>query len=391
MISYKFRLLILCLIAFAATMLIFNSILKIAKTKNIVDNPDARKLQKEPVPVMGGIAVFFGIVVGLCFYKTMIVYTTLFPVLGAMIVMLYIGAIDDILSIRPWVRLVIELLVSLLLIYGLKCCITGFHGLWGIERLPLAVGIPLSVLTFVGVVNSINMIDGIDGLSSAFCILVLACLGVICFLARDYSFSVLAAVSIGALLPFLLHNVFGLRTKMFIGDGGTMMIGAIISAMIFITLRDNSGLTEFFPQLDFCLPAFVLAVLSIPVADTLRVMASRIKHRRSPFSPDKTHLHHYFVGNGYSYVWVTILEILMDIIVIGLFFLVWALGASDDVQLYVVIVSAALLDIGVVRLLGKAQEGKGALAGAITSLARKSHVERRGIWLSIQKLIDNDR
>ena len=285
---YKYRLIILFLISFAATTLVFKPILKIAKNKNIVDNPDARKLQKQPVPVMGGIAVFFGITMGLCFYKTMITYTSLFPVLGAMTIMLYLGFIDDVVNIKAGARFLIEILVGLVMIYGMKCCICNFQGLWGIDCVPTVVGIVLSVITFVGVCNAINMIDGIDGLSSAFGILIFICLGIVCFISGEYSFAALAAVCTGALLPFFLHNVFGWSTKMFIGDGGTMMMGTAISAMVFVLLRKNSILVERFPALDFSRIAFVLAVLSIPVGDTLRVMTTRMIHHTSPFKPDKT-------------------------------------------------------------------------------------------------------
>lgn len=352
-ISYKYRLIVLCILAFVATMLVFKPILKIAKMKGIVDNPEGRKLQKTPVPVMGGIAVFFGIAFGLCFYKTMITYTVLFPVLGAMMVMLYLGAIDDILSVKPYFRFGFEILVAIILIYGLRCCIVNFQGLWGIDFIPVWLGVILSVITFLGTVNAINMIDGVDGLSSAFCILILGCFGIICFLASEYSFAVLSAVTIGALLPFFLHNVFGRESKMFMGDGGTMMLGTIISAMVFVILRRNFALEERFPALDFSRIAFCIAVLSIPIADTLRVMAERIAHKSSPFSPDKTHLHHYLVQSGFSHLAVTTIEIGLDLAVIGVFFGVWALGADKDIQLYSVIAAASLADFVLVAIIRK--------------------------------------
>lgn len=385
---YKYRLIILFLISFAATSLVFKPILKIAKNKNIVDNPDARKLQKQPIPVMGGIAVFFGIALGLCFYKTMITYTSLFPVLGAMIVMLYLGFIDDVVTIRAGIRFLIEVLVGLVMIYGMKCCICNFQGLWGIDCVPTITGVILSTITFVGIVNAINMIDGIDGLSSAFGIMIFVCLGIVCFICAEYSFAALAAVCTGALLPFFLHNVFGWDTKMFIGDGGTMMMGTAISAMVFVLLRKNSILVERFPALDFSRIAFVLAVLSIPIGDTLRVMTTRIIHHSSPFKPDKTHLHHVLLDAGFSHIGITIIEISLNMAIIAIFAGTWLLGASAAVQLYIVIAATLLADLGIVAILGRTtgQETKTALR--IRKRAEKSHIERKGIWLVIQKIID---
>ena len=387
-IAYKYRLLILFAIAFVATQLVFIPILRIAKGKNIVDNPDARKLQKEPVPVMGGIAVFFGITVGLCFYKTMIVYTSLFPVLGAMTVMLYLGSIDDILSSSPKLRFAIEVIVALVLLYGLKCCIVNFQGLWGIDCIPVWLGVLLSVVTFVGIVNSINMIDGVDGLCSAFCVLILGCFGVLCFLARDYSFAVLSAVCIGSLIPFFLHNVFGWSTKMFIGDGGTMMIGTAVSAMVFVILRRNFGIQEAFPELNFSRIAFVLSVMSIPVSDTIRVMLVRVFHHKSPFSPDKNHLHHIFVAAGFSYISITMIELCLDIFVIAVFVLSWIAGASVSGQVYFVLAATVLADFGTACLLKRLSVRNGAAYARIRGRAERTHVERKGFWLIIQKIID---
>lgn len=388
-LAYKYRLVILFLISFISTMMVFKPVLRIALKKNIVDNPDARKLQKQPVPVMGGIAVFFGIVVGLCFYKTMITYSVLYLVLGVMTVMLYLGCLDDILSVKPTTRLVIECIAAITLIFGMRTWICNFQGLWGIGIVAHPVGVLLSVITFLGLLNAINMIDGIDGLSSSFCILILGCFGVYCFFARYYSFSVFAAVAIGALLPFFLHNVFGWTTKMFIGDGGTLMMGTAISAMVFVILSDEVSVKQLAPGDDFSRIAFVLAVLSIPVGDTLRVMFSRIARHKSPFSADKTHLHHLLLKQGFSYIGITMIEIAMDVLVIAAFLLSWRLGASLEVQLYVVVGFTSLLILCVAFVTAKVDR-TGSVPVYLQHIASRSHVERSGIWLKIQKLIDNN-
>lgn len=388
-LDFQYRICILFLIAFISTMIVYKPILRIALKKNIVDNPDVRKLQKAPVPVMGGIAVFFGMVVGLCFFKTLFTYNTLFPLLGSMVIMLYLGCMDDILSIRPGTRFLIEIMVAGTMIFGFKLYICNFQGMWGIGYLDVYTGVALSILTFLGVVNAINMIDGVDGLSSAFCILILGCFGILCFISHIYSLAGLAAVSIGALLPFFLHNVFGKTTKMFIGDGGTMMMGTAISAMIFAILSNKFVIDEKFGIDNFSCIAFVLAVMSIPVADTLRVMFCRMAHKKSPFKPDKTHLHHLFVSSGFSHIAVTIIEISLDILVIASFFLSWKLGASLQMQLYVVIAIAALFDFGIAALLLSAARKGDGFYRKIESFGAYSHVERRGIWLKIQNLVDN--
>lgn len=134
-------------------------------------------------------------------------------------------------------RLLVEIIVALFVIFGTRLYVSDFQGLWGIGRISPYFGIPLSVLTFIGLVNAINMIDGIDGLCTGFSIMILGFFGAVCFLGHGYAISVLAVLMIGALIPFFIHNVIGYTTKMFIGDSGTMMVGTAVSVMVFYILR----------------------------------------------------------------------------------------------------------------------------------------------------------
>ena len=368
----KWRLLILFAVALTVTWAIYGPTLKIALQKGIVDNPDARKLQKRPVPTLGGVVVFFGIAVGLMFFKTMFYQTALLPVLAAMVIMLYVGTMDDIIGIPPGRRLLIEIAVALLLIYGSRSTILNFQGLWGIRRLALGWSIPLTVLTIVGLINAINMIDGVDGLLSGFGILICGFYGLLCFLAHDYSNAALATVTIGALVTFFLHNVFGVKSKMFLGDGGSMLLGILVSWLVISILGGHFHIREYLDgRVDFNLIAFALAVVAIPVADTLRVMTVRIFEGSSPFKADNKHLHHHFLRCGFSHL-------TMALVIIGAFLLVWALGASAEWQLYTVIAVTALLDGGGAWLLGRL-EGK---------LIVSDHPEREGVWRRIQEVID---
>ena len=350
-IAPKFRMMMLFAAAFLATWLIYWPILKIAREKNIVDNPGDRKLQKIPVPVMGGIAVFFGIVVGLCYFKTMLSYTSLFSTLGAMVIMLYVGTIDDISNLSPWRRLAVEVLVATLLVYGTHFSICNFQGLWGIGLLPILWSVPLSALAMVGIINAINMIDGVDGLVSGYCIMACTLFGLIFFLSFDYSYASLAAVSVGALIPFFIHNVFGSKNKMFIGDGGTMMMGTVLSSMVISLCRYRIGYDDRFLDHQFGLIAFSLAVLSVPVFDTLRVIFWRVIHGRSPFSADKNHLHHLLIEAGLPHFGVTMAEIALNMAVVAAWAVSWSLGANVSTQFYVVVAASCLLVFGTAAIL----------------------------------------
>ena len=332
---------ILFIIALVMTWFVFKPVLAIAKEKNLVDNPNARKLQKSPVPVMGGVAVFFGIVIGLCFFKTTVNHVNIFSTLCAMMIMLYVGTIDDILDIPAWMKFLVEIGVCLLVIYGTRNLMTNFQGVLGMIKVPIAAAIPLTVIGMVGIINSINMIDGVDGLSSGMCILIFCILGLLLFLAHEYSYAALAAVCAGALVPFFFHNVFGKESKMFIGDGGALMVGVAIASMVINILKGRELVyCSFVDDIDrLSLVSFCLAALSVPVFDTLRVMISRISRGISPFHAEKNHLHHYLIARGWPHIKVTVTELLLNMSVVALWLVSYVLGAGVNLQFIVVVIS----------------------------------------------------
>lgn len=151
------------IVAFLSVNWIYFKILNIALQKNLVDNPNARKLQKRPIPMLGGIAVFFGLLAGVMSGDVVHnltgseVYHPLLPICCAMMVMLYVGAMDDIMGLSPKSRFVIEILTVLGLIFSTNLCIDSLHGLWGLKDFDWWIGVPLTVLAGVGIINSINI------------------------------------------------------------------------------------------------------------------------------------------------------------------------------------------------------------------------------------------
>ena len=183
--SFIMILALVMLVSLLSVRWVFFKVLKIAKDKHLVDNPDARKLQKAPVPVVGGLAVFFGVVIGvlvgvsMCGLLSLFVdlefesgmFSCLLPVVLSMVVMLYAGAMDDILGLTPTSRFVLEILVVLTIMLSTGKSIDSFHGMWGIENFSWYSAVPLTVFAGVGIINAINMVDGVNGLSSGLCIL----------------------------------------------------------------------------------------------------------------------------------------------------------------------------------------------------------------------------
>ena len=176
------QILIPALIALICTMWIRPYVLKIAIEKNIVDNPDARKLQRSPVPVLGGLTVIFGVLTGLMGFSLLGESYHLFPIFASIIIILIVGLIDDMISLSAKTRFIIEILLVLYMVQTTGCQLNDFHGLWGVHCIPNYISIPLTVVACVGIINAINLIDGVDGYSSGYSIVSSIIFGVFFYL-----------------------------------------------------------------------------------------------------------------------------------------------------------------------------------------------------------------
>lgn len=275
--------------------------------------------------------------------------------------------------------------------------IDDFHGFWGINELPTAVGYGFSIFAGVGLINAVNLIDGVDGYSSGYGMLASACFGIAFWSVWSPVMTSLTLVAMAALLPFFLHNVFGARSKMFIGDGGTLMLGMLITVYTFFAMSSNHRCDNV-EDAGVGLGAFCLAVLCIPVFDTLRVMTMRILRGRSPFSPDKTHLHHLFIDMGFSHLGAALFILFINFMVVMIWLASWKLGASVDVQTYIVISLGFAVTFGFYKLMKMQQNGgpvdeEGYPQGTklwhlMVRLGEFTHREDKRFWRFLRYLVD---
>lgn len=374
-------------VALAVTALIHPRVVKFAQKRNIVDNPNARKLQRDPVPVMGGVAVFFGLVSGLCVSGIFFNINELLPVLIAMSVMLCVGVVDDVSELSPWLRFVIEIAVVLMLIFTTDLSLNSLQGLWGFYDLPLWFSVLLTVFAVVGMINAINLIDGVDGLSSGFCMVASIAFGALFAMVNKPLMLLLAAITVGALMPFFFHNVFGKKSKMFIGDGGSLMMGVVMSTYVVSIIAVRGEALEAMPQ-GIGLVAFTMAIMAVPVFDTLRVMTMRILRGISPFHPDKTHLHHLFIDLGFSHIATTLSVLSLNLLVMLSWWIAYMAGASVDVQFYVVIAMSVLVTAVFYKVMRMQMACNGVLARAMRNIAGRTHCQERNSWQALQRVID---
>lgn len=341
------------LISMVVAGLLFKPVLNYAKQHNIYDKPEARKLQRKPIPVLGGLVVFLGAIAGTHLSWLKYDFSSILPVLVAMLLMLVLGGWDDVKKVSPIFRLIAETLIVVALMLVNGYAINDFHGLWGIHEISPWIAWPLTIFACVGIINAINMIDGIDGLSSGICIMAFGFYGVLFFYSHDFARTALIVSIVGALIPFFIMNVFGGKSKMFIGDAGTMMLGIALCDLVMAMMTKDSMCAQQIEKTNFCLIAFALAVLVIPVFDTIRVMMGRIFRGKSPFIADKTHLHHAFIDYGFHHLETSLMEIMLSMMVIGLWWLFYKSHFSEEWQLYAVIAAGIAICYGLYWMLGR--------------------------------------
>lgn len=373
------------LVAAIAVALIQPYLVKIAHLKNIVDNPNARKLNKVPVPVLGGVGVFFGLMLSLSvtgYYLPSIGLK--FELVIAMLIMLYTGVGDDILDLSPVLRFGMQIFVVGIMMFMGNVYINDFHGLWGVYKLPKIIAGALTVISAVGIINAINLIDGVDGLCSGYCIFASLMFGLCFFQMQDLAYCVLAFATFGALLPFMLHNVFGRRYKMFMGDGGSLVLGFICS--LFVMRVIQSG----YDVVTGSTISFTLAVMAVPVFDTLRVMTARILVGRSPFSPDKTHLHHMFINLGCSHAFTSLCVISLNALIVVLWYVCNLLGLSPEMQMYITIAAGLLVTSGLYYSVDYFKNHSPEKYSALQLFVDRYSLRRQGALLKVQRFLDRE-
>ncbi len=341
--------------AFILSWIVYPWVYKFAIRYHIMDMPTQRKCQQHPIPLMGGLAILLGAVIPLTIVIIMQYTHEWLGILLFIMSMLILGGIDDLKGLSVRFRFLIETILVGLFITNLYM-IDNFYGLWGVTHISIWIGIPLSILAGVGIINSINLIDGVDGYSSGYAIISFSIFSVVLIYVHEYTYACLLLILAASTIPFYFHNTFG-KKKMYIGDGGTLMIGAMLSTCVFYLLS-NQSVGEQLMLKNIGIVAFCLAVLCIPVFDTLRVMFGRIRKGGSPFVADTTHLHHLFLKIGFSHMQTSLTIIAINTFIVGIWWITYQLGATIDIQLYIVLALGILNTFGLSFVLRKIAKEK---------------------------------
>lgn len=291
-----------CATAIVIVVLLTPAVAGMARRFGAVDMPDERRVHQIPIPRLGGIAMFFGIIV-----PSLAFLDLSRPVRGILVgaaVATAVGAIDDFRGLRWWEKLSGQVLAA---------AIPPIFGVWvdhftfpflGVYDLPAWLGGTLTVIWIVAVMNMVNFLDGLDGLAAGVCGIAGGTFAVIALSLSKPNAAVFSAIILGTCLGFLRHNFFPAR--IFMGDSGAMLLGFSLAAVSVEGLLKTAATVALF---------FPLLVLAVPILDTGFVVAKRLKYRMPITAPDKSHLHHRFVNIGFSqkraviylYFWVATL------------------------------------------------------------------------------------
>lgn len=301
--------------SFILTFIAIPSVLEVAYKKKLFDIPDERKVHKQEIPSLGGVGIFIGVIIAYSLWASPIAYASYSYkfIITSYLILFFMSLKDDLVIMPTRQKLVIQLIVTCLLVFG-GVRILSLHGLLGIEELPYWVSVFCSIIFIIGVMNAFNLIDGIDGLAGGLGGINCLTFGTLMFLYKEYDFAILAFAVGGALLAFLYFNFNKYPNKIFMGDTGSLLIGMtiVVLAVSFINTPNRSD-----TQLDIVSPPLmVFGILLIPIFDTLRVMALRISQGRSPFSPDKNHIHHEFLAAGASHKMASISLYIINVLLV---------------------------------------------------------------------------
>ncbi len=287
---------------------------KVAYLSDLYDKPDnERKLHDRYVPTLGGVGIFLAFFVGFSisgFAEQIQGYPYL---AAALITLLFTGLKDDIVDLSPKTKLLVELAVAALLIFGCDFYISNFYGVFGIESIPYWASVLITTFTMIVVVNAYNLIDGIDGLAGGVGAIAAAFFGIGFYVSGEYAFAVLALTLFVSLVSYLKFNFH--PAKIFMGDTGSLVIGFLLAtlAINFIGLNESSEYVSRFGYSSSILP---IAILALPLYDTITVFYKRIRKGKSPFSPGQDHVHHAMINAGLGHKSTSILLYFCSVFII---------------------------------------------------------------------------
>ncbi|MEY4926197.1 MAG: hypothetical protein RI894_633 [Bacteroidota bacterium] len=319
--------------AFFITYTAIPSIIKISHVKHLMDKPGERSSHSTSIPTLGGLGIFAGLICSVMFWTPFSVFSGLQYILCSIIIIALLGVKDDMIPLTPRVKLLGQIVAAGILVAKADVRLTSLYGIFGIHELPYWFSAAFSIFVIIVINNAFNLIDGINGLAGSLTCVVCATFGIWFYRVDQISLAVLAFALVGATVGFLKYNYT--PAKIFMGDTGSLVVGLVCSILTIKFIELNKILPT-----DIAIksvPAVAIGVLIVPLFDTLRVFSRRILNGKSPFHPDKTHIHHLLLDVGCSHMQGTICLIIVNVLFVAFVFKFQWIGALPLILLLLAI------------------------------------------------------
>jgi len=280
--------------AFGLTYVAIPKVIFFAEKLRLLDAAGSRASHKGSVPIFGGIAIFSGIIFSLLFWADI---ENIQYLLVSILIVFFLGIIDDLLVLSPFKKIVGQIIATSIVIFLGDLQIDSMHGVLGVYDLPIWIATLFTIFVFIVIMNGFNLIDGVDGLAAGIGVISSFSFGIIAVLMDQIDMAIVAFTLFGSLLGFLRYNYF--PAKIFMGDTGSLVVGMILSILAINIIR--YGLVIESIKLPNKGPLLAIAILAIPLFDSLRVFVARVIKGRHPLSPGRGHIHHALLSLGFGH------------------------------------------------------------------------------------------
>jgi UDP-N-acetylmuramyl pentapeptide phosphotransferase/UDP-N-acetylglucosamine-1-phosphate transferase len=291
-------------------------VVKVAVKKDLVAKPNHRTSHTGRIPNVGGISIFISFILAFLTASNFSLDNKMQFLIFTVLILFFVGLYDDIMIISARRKLWGELFGIAGMIFLGNIRLTNLHGFFGVHEISYLASVLLTFFVIVVIINAVNLIDGIDGLASGVGMIISLFFGIYFYLTGNEQLSVVAFSLLGALVPFFIYNVFARRSKIFMGDTGALVLGIILAALTI--LFNEANIVPILPYHVTNAPMVSICILVLPMFDTIRVFTIRIFNKKSPFSPDKNHLHHMFLALGCTHKQATGILLIINAIYIGI-------------------------------------------------------------------------
>lgn len=265
-------------------------IMNVVKILRLFEKRNERSSHNQMVPSFGGISFFIVFVLALSFAEQFFITGRAYYMIPAALIIFMIGLKDDLTGVGPRNKIIGQILATTLLFLSSDFQITQLYDFIGIYDISIWISIPLAFAVVIFFINAYNLIDGIDGLSSSLATFYFVFFAILYYYRQDYTMMMVCMAFVGMFMAFLRYNLSSDK-KIFMGDTGSMFIGFIISAFVIeIMASDYPTYIKNIPPNN--LPHLLIGMLYIPVFDSIRIFIARASEGKSPFAPDRTHIHH---------------------------------------------------------------------------------------------------